>query len=82
MTHAEKRADRYNEATRNKQDRRIPMSSDGLEPAISAFERPQTYALDCRVTGIDSILQGASQFGNSTKYHGRIMASLFSSTTR
>jgi hypothetical protein len=40
--------------------------------AISAFKRPQTYALDCRVTGIDSTLHGPSQFGNGTKYHGSI----------
>jgi hypothetical protein len=38
MTHENKQADRYNEATRNKQDRRVPMPSDVLETAISAFD--------------------------------------------
>ena len=42
MFHAEKRAEMYNEATRNKQDRRTLMPLVGFEPAILAFERPQT----------------------------------------
>jgi hypothetical protein len=32
------------------------------KPAVSAFKRPPTYALDCRVTGIEPTLHGAPQF--------------------
>ena len=36
---------------RNKYNRRTSMLSEGLEPAIPAMERPQTYALDRTATG-------------------------------
>jgi hypothetical protein len=38
--------------THNKSKRRTFMPSAGFEPAIPAFKRPQTYALDFTATGI------------------------------
>lgn len=38
--------------TYTKHNRRTSISSEGFEPAIPAVERPQTYALDRRTTGI------------------------------
>ena len=38
--------------TYTKRNRQTSMSSAGFEPAIPAVERPQTYALDWRTTGI------------------------------
>ena len=40
--------------THNTHNRQISMPPVGFEPTISAGERPQTYALDCGVTGIDT----------------------------
>jgi len=35
----------------HKTNREASMSPEGFEPTISTGERPQTYALDCAVTG-------------------------------
>jgi hypothetical protein len=39
-------------ATHKKHNRRTPMPSVGFETTIQAIEKPQTFALDFKVTGI------------------------------
>jgi hypothetical protein len=44
--------------THNKHKRRMCVTFEGVEPAIPAFERRQTYTLNCTASGIDAKDEG------------------------
>jgi len=48
--------------THNTHNRQTSMPPAGLEPTISAGERPQTYALDREATGIGSHVHSGLKF--------------------
>jgi hypothetical protein len=66
----------------NKQRRRASMSSAGFEPAILASKRPQTYTLDNRAIGTDSLQfkvshsEALTDVRNMDQYHIQLRSSL------
>ena len=52
--------------TRNTHNRKTSMPPVGLEPTISAGERPQTYALERAATGTDSRLSYLNEMEDET----------------